>query len=79
MKTKVILLVLSIITIASLSFAYYQKSQADLLISETNKLRKEVKLAEQRESAARIEASKLRFIIENEKRRTEEAMKLVRK
>jgi hypothetical protein len=79
MKTKVIMLVLGIITIASLSIAYYQKSKADILFIEMGQLRKEVKQAEQRESSARIEASKLRFIIENEKRRTEEAMKLVKK
>jgi hypothetical protein len=73
------MLILAIVAIASLSFAYYQKSKADILIVEMSKLKKEVKQSEQRESAARIEASKLRFIIENEKRRTEEAMKLVKK
>jgi hypothetical protein len=79
MKTKVIMLLLGITTIASLSLAYYQKSKADIVMSEMRELRKELKQSEQRASSARIEASKLRFIIENEKRRTEEAMKLVRK
>jgi hypothetical protein len=79
MKSKVIMLLLGIITIASLSLAYYQKSKADIVLIEMSKLRKELKQSEQRSSAARIEASKLRFIIENEKRRTEEAIKLAKK
>jgi hypothetical protein len=79
MKNKVIMLMLAIIAIASLSLAYHQKSKADMLIVEMGRLKKEVKQSEQRESSARIEASKLRFIIENEKRRTEEAMRLVKK
>jgi hypothetical protein len=79
MKNKVIMLLLGIITISSLSLAYYQKSKADIVVTEMRKLRKELKQSEQRASSARIEASKLRFIIENEKRRTEEAMKLVKK
>jgi hypothetical protein len=79
MKNKLIMLLLGIITIASLSLAYYEKSKADIALIEMSKLRKELKQSEQRSSSARIEASKLRFIIENEKRRTEEAIKLARK
>ncbi len=78
MKNKVTISMLVITTIMSLSVAYYEKLRADVGNSQTSKLHKELRQLEQNAMAARIEASKLRFIIDNEKKQSVRAMSIAK-
>lgn len=74
MKNKVIISMLALAAVISLSFAYLQKVKADNVLNEASRLRKELKQSEQQTTVARIEASKLRTIIEKQKKGLAQAM-----
>jgi len=74
MKSKAALVVLSLLTIASLIFAYLEKQQADVLRKDNQELHRELKRVEQQAEAARAEAAKMRDIADRERAQLMEAL-----
>jgi septal ring factor EnvC (AmiA/AmiB activator) len=74
MKSKAALFVLSLLTVASLVFAYLEKQQADVLRKDNQELHRKLKRVEQQAEAARAEAAKMRDIAERERAQLMEAL-----
>lgn len=74
-KSKIISLVMLAIAATCAIFGYEQQLEAKANRDEVIKLHREIKRLKEESEAARVEASKLRSLIEMEKRRTETALK----
>ena len=64
----VLMVILVVMVIASSSYAYYQNSRLAILRKETIWMRQELQRLKKQNEAVRIEASKLRTIVENERK-----------
>ena len=73
MKTKIAFVLLGILTVAALGLAYNERARSEYVRNDFVKLHKQLKETEEKFEAVRIEASKLRFIIENERKKLEQA------
>jgi hypothetical protein len=73
MKTKIAFVLLGVLTVAALGIAYNERSRSAYIRNDFIKLHKQLKESEKKFEAVRIEASKLRYIIENERKKFEQA------
>ena len=72
MNSKVIIGILVVVTIASLVFGYTQKQAADFQKAKLEEMHREVVRLRNESEAARAEASKLRQVIEIERKKEDE-------
>lgn len=74
MKNKIPTILLALVSIIVVFYAYDQKKSHDVLRDANARLRNEIKQLKDQSVAARLEASKLRYILENEKKMAQAAM-----
>jgi|GEM_PF-6047422 cell division protein FtsB len=74
-KNRIITLVMLAIAATCAIFGYKQQLEAKANRGEVIKLHREIKRLKEESEAARVEASKLRSLVEMERRRTEAALK----
>ncbi len=74
MKNKIPIILLALVSIIAVFYAYDQKKSHDVLRDANARLRNEIKQLKDQSVAARLEASKLRYILENEKKMAQAAM-----
>ena len=73
MKNKIPTILLALVSIIAVFYAYDQKKSHDVLRDANARLRNEIKQLKDQSVAARLEASKLRYILENEKKMAQAA------
>jgi len=78
-KNKIIALVMLGIASLCAVFGYKQQLEAKAQRGVVLELHREIKRLTQESEAARMEAAKLRVMLENERKRTEEAMQELQK
>jgi hypothetical protein len=74
MRSKAILVLLALLTIVSITYAYLQRKEAEFQRNQSMEMHREVMKLRQESEAARGEAAKLRGIIEAEHKKTEAIM-----
>lgn len=74
MKSKIITVLLGLLTVVSIGYAYMQRQDAEFQRNKANEMHREVVRLRNESEAARAEASKLRSVLEMEKKRAEEAI-----
>ena len=74
MKSKIVVALLTILTVVSIVYAYTQRKEADFQRQQSNEMHREVVRLREESEAARMEASKLRTVAEKEKQRADVAV-----
>ena len=74
MKSKLVVALLAILTVVSITYAYYQRKEAEYQRNQTNEMHREVVRLREESEAARTEAAKLRGLAEMEKQRADAAV-----
>ena len=74
MKSKIITVLLGLLTVVAIGYAYMQRQDAEFQRNKANEMHREVVRLRNESEAARAEASKLRSVLELEKKRAEEAL-----
>lgn len=74
MKNNIATILLALLAVAAVVYAYDQKKSHDVLRGVNIRLRNEVRQLKDQSTAARLEASQLRYIINNEKKLAQAAL-----
>jgi len=74
MKSKTITILLALLTVVSIGYAYMQRKDAEFQRNQANEMHREVVRLRQESEAARTEAAKLRGLAEMEKQRADAAV-----
>lgn len=74
MKSKLIVVLLAVLTVVSISYGYYQRKEAEHQRAMYQEMHREMLRLKQESEAARAEAAKLRGMIEIERQKTEQAL-----
>ena len=74
MKSKIVVALLTILTVVSIVYAYIQRKEAEFQRQQSNEMHREVVRLREESEAARMEASKLRTVAEKEKQRADAAV-----
>src|SRR6185436_11129274 len=78
-KNKIIALVMLAIAALCAVFGYKQQLEAKAQRGEVIKLHRKIKELTEESKAARMEAAKLRVLVENERKKTEAALQAIQK
>lgn len=74
MKSKIVVALLTMLTVVSIVYAYIQRKEAEFQRQQSNEMHREVVRLREESEAARMEASKLRGLAEREKQRADAAV-----
>ena len=67
MKSKIIVVLLTLLTVVSITYAYLQRKEAEFQRDQVNEMHREVVKLREESEAARLEAAKLRAMAEKMK------------
>ena len=74
MKSKIITLLLALLTVVSIAYAYMQRKEAEFQRDKSNEMHREVVRLREESEATRTEAAKLRGLAEMYQKESERAL-----
>jgi hypothetical protein len=74
MKSKIVVALLTMLTVVSIAYGYIQRKEAEFQRQQSNEMHREVVRLKEESEAARMEAAKFRSVAEKEKQRADEAI-----
>jgi hypothetical protein len=74
MKSKIVVALLTMLTVVSIVYGYMQRKEAEFQRQQSNEMHREVVRLREESQAARTEAAKFRSVAEREKLRADDAV-----